>query len=136
MIDGDNHYVAKFGELRAVVTRAVAGAGGETAAVEGDHDRALRAVVDTGGPDVEREAVLAHAADVEIPLDHHAVIAVQVGEGLRADLAVAEAFADAGPGRGFLGRQVAILSSRRRAIGDAFEFLNSGVGDALDFAGG
>src|SRR5208337_5481071 len=110
MIDGDHDHVTELGELRAIVTRAVAGAGGESAAVEGDHDRTFRAVVDARRPDVEREAVLTHASGMEVPLDHHAVVAVEVGQRLRADLAVAETFADARPGRGLLRRQVAILS--------------------------
>ena len=92
-----HHDVAELCKLRAVVSRTVTGTGREAAAVERHHHRALLAVIDAGSPDVEGETIFSHAADVLIPLDHHAVVAAQVRERLRADLSMAETLANAGP---------------------------------------
>jgi len=64
MVHGHHHDIAEFGELRAVV--------------------------DARSPDVERETILSHSADVLIPLDHHAVVAVQTGQSLGTDWAMAD----------------------------------------------
>ena len=135
MIHGDDHHIRQPRELSAVVLRAIAGAGGESAAVERNQHGALAAVVEGGSPDVERENVFAHAvAVVQIPLDQLPVVAGGRRNRLRRDLAVREAIANAGPRSRFLRRHVAILAAGRRAVRDAFEFLNSRVGHTLDFA--
>ena len=95
MIDRDDHDVAEQRELAAVVHRAVAGAGRPAAAVERHQHGALRVVVDAGCPDVEREAVFAHAAaaHVAVPHDHLRVVRSITRHRLRRDRPVAEAIA-------------------------------------------
>src|SRR6266849_3296207 len=121
MVDSDDHDVAELRQLRAVVTGSVARAGGETAAVEGNHYGALLAVVHAGSPDVKGETILAHAADVQVPLDEHGVVAVQIRRRLGADRSMAEALTHASPRGGLFGRHVAVPAAGGRAVGDAFE---------------
>ncbi len=78
MIHRHHHHVAESRQLRSVVSRRIAGTGGEAAAMERDHHGALLSVVDARRPDVQRQAILAHAAYLLIPLDHHAVVAGQI----------------------------------------------------------
>jgi hypothetical protein len=136
MIYGHHHHVAEPRQLSAVKTGSVAGAGGKTSAMEGHQHGALLAVVDGRRPDIQREAILAHAARLQVPLDHHAVVAAQIGDGLRADLSVGQALAHAGPGCRFPRRHEAVLAAGGCAVGDAFELLDASIGDALDLPAG
>src|SRR6266705_5166397 len=136
MIEGNNHYVSEKRQLSAVEPGGVARADRKTATVKRNQHRALRSVVDSGSPDVEHQAVLAHAAGLLIPLDHHPVFRSQVGNRLRTTLTVAEALANPGPGRRFPGRHEAVLAAGRRAVRNAFELLDARGGDPLNLAGG
>ena len=61
VVDGHDDDVAPWHQAGAVVPGDAARAGGERAAVDPDHDRPA-GVVEAGGPDVERQAVLARSA--------------------------------------------------------------------------
>src|SRR6266849_1184096 len=118
MVDSDDHDVAELRQLRAVVTGSVARAGGETPAVEGNHYGALLAVIHAWSPDVKGKTILAHAADVQVPLDEHGVVAIQTRRGLGADRSMTEALAYACPRSGLPGRHVAVPAAGGRAVGN------------------
>src|SRR5208283_5119619 len=135
MIDRDHNHVAETRQLRSIVARTVTGAGGEAAPMKRNHHRALLSIVYAGRPDVQGEHVFTHATDImPVPLDHHPVVAAHIGECLRTDLSVTEALLQAGPGSRLPRGHEAIPTAGGRAIGDAFEFLDAGVGNPLYFS--
>ena len=56
VVDRDHHNVASSGQVLSVVDRRRAGAAGEAAAVDPEHDRTV-AVVEAGRPDIEGQAI-------------------------------------------------------------------------------
>src|SRR5262249_16482763 len=135
MIDRHHHHVTESGQLGAVKPRCVAGAGAEAAAMKRYQHSALLAVIHARGPHVQRQAILAHAAGLLVPLDHHAVVAAQISGCLWADLAMPEALTHAGPRGRLLGGQEAVLAACGSAIRNTLKLLNPGIGHALYLAG-
>ena len=114
IVDRDDHDIAATAEMLTVVDRRGAGAGGESAAVDPDHHGAL-CVVDAGGPDVEREAVLVNRllpGAEQFDAWH---------ERLHRAGAELVGLAHAVPGLGLAGRAPAQIGQRRRGVGDAAE---------------
>src|SRR5262245_56544091 len=88
MVDRHDDDIAEERHLSSVKTRSGAGSGGVSAAMKRDQHRALRSIIDAGRPDVEDQTILAHAARLLVPHNHHPVFRTQVGWDLRTDLAV------------------------------------------------
>ena len=121
VVDRHHHAVAEPRQLLAVVARRVARAAVEAAAVDVDQHRPLRRTVDGRGPDVQHQAVLAHAARLDVEHDQAAVGDGSAVRHLRRDLAVLIGVANAAPLRRRRRGHEAIGPGRVAAIAHALE---------------
>ena len=138
VVHGDDDHVAEERQLAAVVHRAVGGAGRPAAAVKRHQHGAPAVVPDARRPDVERQAVFAHAADadVAIPGDELRVVGAVARRRLRGDRAVAHRVACAHPGRRLARRHEAVGAGRVGAVRNPAEHLDAGVRHAAHHAVG
>ena len=132
VVQRHRHHVAKSSQVFRAVVAARAGAVDEAAAVKRDHHRPL-GPVGGRGPDVEHQAVFAHAALEAVVLDQLPVLAPGIHR-LRGLGPIVEGLAHAGPGLGREGGHVAVLAAGRRAIGDALEGDDAADVHALELA--
>lgn len=110
VVDSDHDHIAGLGQPFAVVDGLGCGAQAERAAVQPHHDRAEFVARIGGGPDIEPQAVLAHA---------QAAVDGDEARRLRRDIAEVGAVADAGPGQRGLRRAEAIGAADARGVGNA-----------------
>ena len=95
MIHRDDDAVTEAREHLAVAARRVARATVETAAVKAYEHRTFAARLRLRRPEIQHEAVLAHAAGLQVVQDQVRVGAPAIGGNLRRDVAVVERIANA-----------------------------------------
>ena len=120
VVEADDDDIVACEVLSVVDVHLVAGAGGEAAAVQPDHDGAL-ATVEAGSPDVQAQTVFALRAGVPFVDEGHLVLVPMLGRNLRAREPPGERRANAGPRRRFRGRHEAPGAGGGRSIGNAPE---------------
>ena len=127
MRHGDDHDIAALRELGAVVYRVIARTNREAAAMNAKQHRALILAAESGCPDIEMQAVLAHSAEryVQIKLDQPRIVMTDIIGNLGRDRRVTEAIAHARPRRRRFRPLKAIRPGGGRPIGNAFELPNS-----------
>lgn len=134
MIDRTEDDVSVAGDILAVVAvlfDAVAPC--EAAAVQPDEDRAAFAV-ESRRPDVQAQAVLAHAVVVPMIDEHRVGLRTAVVETLGSRIAEGHGRADAFPRSGRLRRHEAVFSRSRRAVGNAPEIVDSAQDETAHLA--
>src|SRR5690606_33383009 len=100
------------------------------------HDRAVCQRIERRGPDIEHEAVLAHAPRLQV-VERHVRVGTLAGRGeLRRPRTMAGGIAHAGPWRGRLRRQEAVGAARVVAVGYALEGEGAVDGKAAQAAAG
>src|SRR5262249_27321621 len=129
-------HIAKSRQGLAAVTQRSARSDGKAAAVEANENRPLNAILQCRSPDIQGQAVLAHAAGLKVPIDQCRIIAAGISHYLRGELSTLKRVAHPRPGSRLYGRHVAILASRGRTIGNALEGLDAAQVHSLNFAGG
>ena len=138
MVEGDDDDTVVTGKVGSVIgDEFLAGAGGETAAVEPDHHGALRPVLDACRPYIDAEAVLVRKSVVPV---HRKGLVVVIPSGtgpLRAGRAIGPACADFRPWIRILRLHEALSLGIRNALVDENAVVDiSGHGAGLGLDGG
>ena len=130
----DDHHVAVAAHIFALVGDVLnRGARGKPAAVQPDEDRAAFAV-ESRRPDVQAQAVLAHAVVVPMIDEHRVGLRTAVVETLGSRISEGHGRADAFPRSGRLRRHEAVFSRSRRAVGNAPEIVDSAQDETAHLA--
>src|SRR5579864_6202765 len=135
MVDRDHHYIAESGQRIAAVPQRRTRSYGKSTAVEADQHRTLSSVVESGCPDVQSQAVFAHATGLEIPVDQLGVFTARVGQNLGRDLAELKRVPHPGPRHRLLGGHEAVLATGWRAVRNPLESPDPAQVHALHLAG-
>ena len=134
MVDRHDHDIVALRQPRAVVARRVGRAVRERAAMQPDHHRAPR-VVETGRPDMQRQAILAHRQGIDRAPHGRELRPLLGGRRLRRAAGIGRRLAHAGPRLGLARRHEAVGAGGRGAVGDALEDMHAVRRDAFDAAG-
>ncbi len=101
VIDGDDDNVVMSSQPRAVITHESTRAAGVAAAVQPDHDGAFTRSADTGCPDIQAQAVLAHGLHAVHGLEFGRDLTLEGVDQLRRTRSELEGLAHAAPWLGF-----------------------------------
>ena len=124
MVDGYDHDIVASCEPRAVIAWRVGRAVRERAAMQPDHHRAP-CIVQSGRPDMQRQAVLADRQGIDRSPHGRKLRALLGGRRLRRATGIGDRLAYAGPRLGLARRHEAVGPGRRRAVGDALEDMHA-----------
>ena len=135
MIHTDDHDIMFRGKIVSVIKRERRGTVRIATAMQPDHDRTLAIVFDSGRPDIQNEAILAH---VSVPF-HNRGFRNQTAT-RRADLrcpgTVFDGFLHVLPGLRLHWRHESSGARCRCAVWNSFEGVRLVLKDALNLAGG
>ncbi|MNX68451.1 hypothetical protein D3C86_996390 [compost metagenome] len=125
VIDGDEHHVAKARHHLAVELRGIARARVEAAPVQMHEHRALRGLRRRGRPEVQHQAVFAHAAGLQVIGDQVRIGTATVRRHLRRVVTVGGGIAHAAPFRHGLWRHEAVGAACVGAVAQALEHMHA-----------